>query len=121
MATIGRNAAVVQLPSGVRLRGRIAWLAWVALHIVTLVGHRNRLATLANLLGALPGLAGPAQRDRRRSTVTAGNRPPGAGARAFARNLGRPTCGFAATPTIRTRIVKHVTSQRVMWRLMPCP
>ena len=49
MATIGRNAAVVQLPRGVRLRGRIAWLAWVALHIVTLVGHRNRLATLANL------------------------------------------------------------------------
>jgi NADH:ubiquinone reductase (H+-translocating) len=49
MATIGRNAAVVQLPRGVRLRGRVAWLAWVALHIVMLVGHRNRLATLANL------------------------------------------------------------------------
>jgi NADH:ubiquinone reductase (H+-translocating) len=49
MATIGRNAAVVQLPRAVRLRGRIAWLDWVALHIVTLVGHRNRLATLANL------------------------------------------------------------------------
>jgi NADH:ubiquinone reductase (H+-translocating) len=49
MATIGRNAAVVQLPRAVKLRGRVAWLAWVALHIVTLVGHRNRLATLANL------------------------------------------------------------------------
>jgi NADH:ubiquinone reductase (H+-translocating) len=33
----------------VRLKGRVAWLAWVALHIVTLMGQRNRLATLANL------------------------------------------------------------------------
>ena len=49
MATIGRNAAVVQLPRGVKLKGRVAWLAWVGLHIVMLVGHRNRLATLANL------------------------------------------------------------------------
>jgi len=33
----------------VKLRGRVAWLTWVGLHIVMLVGHRNRLATLANL------------------------------------------------------------------------
>ena len=45
----GRHAAVVQLPRGVKLRGRVAGLAWVGLHIVMLVGHRNRLATLANL------------------------------------------------------------------------
>jgi NADH dehydrogenase len=49
MATIGHNAAVAQLPKSVRLKGRVAWLAWVALHIVTLMGQRNRLATLANL------------------------------------------------------------------------
>ena len=49
MATIGRAAAVVQLPRGVKLRGRVAWLAWVGLHIVMLVGRRNRLASLANL------------------------------------------------------------------------
>ncbi len=49
MATIGRNAAVVQLPRMVRMTGRVAWLAWVGLHIATLVGYRNRLATLANL------------------------------------------------------------------------
>jgi NADH:ubiquinone reductase (H+-translocating) len=49
MATIGRNAAVAQLHRGVKLRGRVAWLTWVGLHIVMLVGHRNRLATLANL------------------------------------------------------------------------
>jgi NADH:ubiquinone reductase (H+-translocating) len=49
MATIGRSAAVVQLPRGLKLKGRIAWLAWLALHIAMLLGYRNRLATLANL------------------------------------------------------------------------
>lgn len=49
MATIGRSDAVVQLPAGLRLRGVPAWLAWLVLHIVALVGNRNRLATLINL------------------------------------------------------------------------
>lgn len=49
MATIGRSDAVVELPHGIRMRGFIAWLAWLGLHIVTLTGNRNRLATLINL------------------------------------------------------------------------
>lgn len=49
MATIGRSDAVVQLPFGLRLKGFIAWVAWLGLHIVTLVGNRNRLATMINL------------------------------------------------------------------------
>jgi NADH:ubiquinone reductase (H+-translocating) len=49
MATIGRNDAVVQLPNGIKMGGFFAWLAWVVLHIVTLVGNRNRLATMSNL------------------------------------------------------------------------
>jgi NADH:ubiquinone reductase (H+-translocating) len=49
MATIGRSDAVVQLPFGLRLHGHVAWLAWLGLHVVTLVGNRNRLATLINL------------------------------------------------------------------------
>jgi NADH:ubiquinone reductase (H+-translocating) len=50
MATIGRRSAVVQLASGLRLRGTIAWLAWFALHLVYLLGGRNRLSTLVNLM-----------------------------------------------------------------------
>jgi NADH dehydrogenase len=42
MATIGRNAAVAQLPAGVQLEGFVAWLAWVFIHIAKLVGFRNR-------------------------------------------------------------------------------
>jgi NADH dehydrogenase len=43
MATIGRNAAVAELPGGVRLEGLVAWLAWVFIHIAKLVGFRNRV------------------------------------------------------------------------------
>jgi NADH dehydrogenase len=49
MATIGRRSAVVQLRGGLRLRGTLAWLAWLGLHLVYLLGNRNRLVTLVNL------------------------------------------------------------------------
>jgi len=49
MATIGRRSAVVQLARGPRLRGTIAWLAWLVLHLVTLLGGRNRITALINL------------------------------------------------------------------------
>ena len=46
MATIGRRAAVAELPGGIRLRGGLAWLAWLGLHLVFLVGTRNRASVL---------------------------------------------------------------------------
>jgi NADH:ubiquinone reductase (H+-translocating) len=49
MATIGRRSAVVQLAGGLRMRGTLAWLAWLALHLVYLLGGRNRVSTLINL------------------------------------------------------------------------
>jgi NADH dehydrogenase len=49
MATIGRRSAVVQLARGLRIRGTVAWLAWLGLHLVYLLGGRNRLSTLINL------------------------------------------------------------------------
>jgi NADH:ubiquinone reductase (H+-translocating) len=49
MATIGRRSAVVQLRGGVHLRGTIAWLAWLGLHLIYLLGGRNRVVTLVNL------------------------------------------------------------------------
>ncbi len=48
MATIGRNAAVAQLPPGVVVKGRLGWLAWLGLHLWYLVGFRNRLRVLIN-------------------------------------------------------------------------
>ncbi len=48
MATIGRHAAVAQLRHGPILRGTLGWLAWLGLHLVYLVGFRNRVVVLIN-------------------------------------------------------------------------
>ena len=42
MATIGRNSAVADV-RGLRLTGFIAWLAWAVVHILNLIGFRNRV------------------------------------------------------------------------------
>ena len=49
MATIGRRSAIVELPQGPRFTGTLAWLAWLGLHLLYLLGGRNRVATLINL------------------------------------------------------------------------
>jgi NADH dehydrogenase len=49
MATVGRASAVAQIKFLPRLTGFPAWVIWVGLHIVTLLGNRNRFATLINL------------------------------------------------------------------------
>jgi NADH dehydrogenase len=48
MATIGRRAAVAELRGGIKLRGGLGWLAWLGLHLVLLVGKRNRASVLLN-------------------------------------------------------------------------
>jgi NADH dehydrogenase len=42
MATIGRSRAVAWIFYRVQLTGHLAWLAWLFLHLVTLLGFRNR-------------------------------------------------------------------------------
>lgn len=49
MTTIGRRSAVAELAWGPKFRGTLAWLAWLALHLVTLLGNRNRISALINL------------------------------------------------------------------------
>jgi NADH dehydrogenase len=49
MATIGRRSALVQFPQGMRITGTLAWLAWLGLHLMYLLGNRNRVATIINL------------------------------------------------------------------------
>lgn len=45
MATIGRRKAVVDLPS-LRFQGAFAWYVWMFVHIMSLVGFRNKVITL---------------------------------------------------------------------------
>ena len=46
MATIGRAKAVAVI-SGVKLSGLVAWLAWLFVHIMFLIGFRNRFLVLS--------------------------------------------------------------------------
>ena len=47
MVTIGRQAAVAQI-YGLQFRGFLAWLIWLTVHLVWLIGFRNRLLVLVN-------------------------------------------------------------------------
>ena len=49
MATIGRSSAIAEIKFMPRLKGFPAWIIWVGLHVATLLGNRNRLATMINL------------------------------------------------------------------------
>ncbi len=47
MATIGRNHAVVDI-NGLKFHGLFAWLTWLFIHLIALVGFRNRLIVFIN-------------------------------------------------------------------------
>jgi len=54
MATVGRNLAVVDIPipkaigTKIHLNGFIAWMMWMGLHLVLLLGVKNRFAVFGN-------------------------------------------------------------------------
>ena len=48
MATIGRRAAITQFRSGRVVRGTLGWLAWLGLHLVYLIGFRNKIVVFIN-------------------------------------------------------------------------
>jgi NADH:ubiquinone reductase (H+-translocating) len=47
MATVGRNLAIVELPR-TRFYGTFAWLVWMFVHLMSIVGIRNRFLILIN-------------------------------------------------------------------------
>lgn len=47
MATIGRNSAVAEL-SKLKLQGMAAWIVWMVVHLIMLVGFRNKLIAIIN-------------------------------------------------------------------------
>lgn len=75
MATIGRNRAVVDLKH-TKMAGKFAWFTWLLVHLVTLVGVRNKIVTLINWVwnyfsysSSLRILIKPALRKRRPKPV----------------------------------------------------
>ncbi|QHT67291.1 NAD(P)/FAD-dependent oxidoreductase [Rhodocytophaga rosea] len=49
MATIGRNKAVVDLKA-FKTQGFFAWFIWMFVHLISIVGYRNRLVVFTNWL-----------------------------------------------------------------------
>lgn len=49
MATIGRASAIAQVKGLPRQKGFVAWFIWVVVHVASLLGYRNRIATMTNL------------------------------------------------------------------------
>jgi NADH dehydrogenase len=47
MATIGRNHAVAEF-AGMKLSGFIAWMVWMLVHLMSLMGFRNKMVVLSN-------------------------------------------------------------------------
>ena len=47
MATIGRSAAVAKIKD-LELTGFMAWIAWLFVHLIFLLGFRNKIAVLMN-------------------------------------------------------------------------
>lgn len=50
MAIIGRRAAIAQVLGKIHLTRGVAWLAWLFVHVMGLVGPRNRLVTLMGIV-----------------------------------------------------------------------
>ncbi|RPD47143.1 NAD(P)/FAD-dependent oxidoreductase [Hymenobacter sediminis] len=48
MAIVGRNRAVVDLPGDRHFGGFLGWLTWLFVHLMTLVGFRNKAVTLVS-------------------------------------------------------------------------
>ena len=51
MATIGRNKAVVDIGK-IKFQGFFAWLVWMFIHLVLLMGFRNKVVVFINWLGS---------------------------------------------------------------------
>jgi NADH dehydrogenase len=51
LATIGRNKAVADLGK-IKFQGFFAWLVWMFVHLITLLGFRNKLVVFINWIGS---------------------------------------------------------------------
>ncbi|QMU29632.1 NAD(P)/FAD-dependent oxidoreductase [Adhaeribacter radiodurans] len=55
MATIGRNQAVADLKifsKEIKTQGFLAWFIWAFIHLISIIGFRNRLFVLVNWMGS---------------------------------------------------------------------
>ncbi len=56
MATIGRNCAVVDMGK-IHISGWLAWITWMAVHLITLLGMRNKVVVFLNWIWSYWGFS----------------------------------------------------------------
>jgi NADH dehydrogenase len=80
LATIGRNAAVARI-HGISFKGFAAWVVWLVVHLIQLIGFRNRLFVLINwawdyfFYDRAVRLITPEVVSRQQSAISEGSRP----------------------------------------------
>ena len=80
LATIGRHKAVASFGGRLRFGGTIAWLLWLFVHIMYLVGFRNRASVLLSwMYSYFTYQRGVRLITGREGTAAAMNPPPGSG------------------------------------------
>ena len=93
MATIGRNAAVTELPNGARFKGVLAWYMWLVPHLAYIVGFRS-VSVLVNWIWSYLTY------DRHARIIVAGAGAPGSDAGGLGGGVQR-AAGGAPAPQIR--------------------
>lgn len=48
LATVGRNKAIADFPGNMKVSGLFGWLLWMVVHLLFLVGYRNKVVVFAN-------------------------------------------------------------------------
>nr|MBD3621305.1 NAD(P)/FAD-dependent oxidoreductase [Sunxiuqinia sp.] len=48
LATVGRNQAVADFPGNLNFSGALGWLIWMVVHLLFLIGFRNKAVVFAN-------------------------------------------------------------------------
>ena len=48
MAIVSRSKAVVDLPKNIHFKGFLGWLSWLSIHLILLVGFRNKVVALVD-------------------------------------------------------------------------
>jgi NADH dehydrogenase len=95
LATIGRAAAVAQFP-GFAMSGYFAWLAWLFIHILFLIGFRNRLIVIIQWAWSYLTY------DRGARLITGSDELPG-----WTESQTLPPANIAATTTTRVSPHQH--------------
>lgn len=48
LATVGKNRAVADFPGNLKLSGTVGWFIWMVVHLLFLIGFRNKTVVFAN-------------------------------------------------------------------------